>query len=86
VNACKRLLAVAFAGAVLLATVPAPQAIAAYQNQPAVEAPAEEAAPEDQPWTNRFLAPTALAITGLVIVAAGAHYVVRIRGRYRVMP
>jgi beta-lactamase regulating signal transducer with metallopeptidase domain len=52
---------------------------------PAVETvePAEEE--EDQPWTSRFLVPTVLAIGALGVVAAAAFYVVRVRGKYRVV-
>ena len=69
--------------AVLLLFVPAPLAAVgtspAYADvggtaelaQPAVEVPEEAEAEEEEPWTVRFLAP--------------AYYVVRIRGRYRVV-
>jgi len=52
---------------------------------PAVEA--EEAAEDedDQPWTSRFLVPTVLAMGALGVVAAFGYYVVRVRGRYRVV-
>jgi hypothetical protein len=52
---------------------------------PAVEA--EEGAEEEaeQPWTSRFLVPTVLAMGALGVVAAFGFYVVRVRGRYRVV-
>ena len=52
---------------------------------PAVEAvdPAEEE--DDQPWTSRVLVPAVLAIGALGVVAATGYYIVRVRGKYRVV-
>ncbi len=83
--------------AVLLLFVPAPLAIVgsapAYAGtgaqvvaaEPAVEVPeaAEEA--EDDPWTARFLAPAVVVLAVVAVGASLSYYVVRIRGRYRVV-
>ena len=82
--------------AVLLLFVPAPLAI--VDAPPAYAAPAEvvaaepaveipEAAEEDEedPWTSRFLAPAVVVIAAVTVGASLAYYVVRIRGRYRVV-
>ncbi len=53
--------------------------------QPAVEVPEEVEEEEEQPWTMRFLAPATIAIAVITVGAALAYYVVRIRGRYRVV-
>jgi hypothetical protein len=81
--------------AVLLLVVPAPLALSnpspAYAGMseaaaaPAVEAPAPLPPDTTEPWTARFLAPAIVVIGVAVVIAAGAYYVVRIRGRYRVM-
>lgn len=52
---------------------------------PAVEAPAASEEEEEAPWTSRFLVPTVLALGALSVVAAAGFYIVRIRGRYRVV-
>ena len=52
---------------------------------PAIEAPSAEAEEEDQPWTARYLAPTVLALAVVALFASGGYYVVRIRGKYRVV-
>ena len=83
--------------AVLLLFVPAPligvKASPAYAQstaqviaaEPAVEVP-EPAEPEtEDPWTTRFLAPAVVAIAVVAVGASAAYYVVRIRGRYRVV-
>ena len=82
--------------AVLLLFVPAP--LATFQAAPAYAAPSEvlaaepavevpEASEEDEeaPWTARFLAPAVVVIAVLTVGASLAYYVVRIRGRYRVV-
>lgn len=83
--------------AVLLLFVPAPLAAvnapAAYADaagptvlaQPAVEVPEAAEEEEEQPWTMRFLAPATIALAVVTAGAALAYYVVRIRGRYRVV-
>ena len=94
----KQLLAdLARAVAVLLVFVPAPLAVvgapAAVADasaqvvaaEPAVMVPAEAEEAAEQPWTIRFLAPLALILGVVTVVAAIAYYVVRIRGRYRVV-
>ena len=54
-------------------------------NAPAVVIEDESAAIEEAAWTFRFLIPTLLGITGLAVVGVGLGYVVRVRGRYRVI-
>lgn len=80
---------------VLLLLVPAPSALATpppaptdaaaevVVAQPAVEVPEVSEEAEEQPWTQRFLAPAMVALGAVAIAATGAYYVVRIRGRYR---
>lgn len=81
--------------AVLLLFVPAPLAVvgapAAYADaevvaaEPAVVVPEEAEADEEDPWTARFLAP-AVAVLGVIVIGASvSYYVVRVRGRYRVV-
>ena len=53
--------------------------------QPAVEIPEAEEADEEAPWTARFLAPAVVVIAAITVGASLAFYVVRIRGRYRVV-
>ena len=55
------------------------------ENAPAVVIEEESAAVEEAAWTFRFLIPTLLGITGLAVVGVGLGYVVRVRGRYRVV-
>lgn len=85
-----------YALAVLLLFVTAPLALsapspayadtaAAVVAAPAVEAPAPVPPDTEQPWTARFLAPAIVVLGVAVVVAAGAYYIVKVRGRYRVM-
>lgn len=53
--------------------------------EPAVVVPEEAEGSTDDPWTARFLAPLVLVIGVVSLVAAGSYYVVRIRGRYRII-
>lgn len=81
--------------AVLLLFVPAPLAVvgapAAYADaevvaaEPAVVVPEEVEADEEDPWTARFLAPAVAVLGAIVIGASVSYYVVRVRGRYRVV-
>ncbi len=41
--------------------------------------------PTEDAWTFRFLVPTVLALSGLIVVATVVGYGVRVRGRYRVV-
>jgi hypothetical protein len=82
--------------AVLLLFVPAPlsvvnatpamaepaQIVAA---EPAVVVPDAEEDEAEDPWTARFLAPAVVVIAVVAVGASAAYYVVRIRGRYRVV-
>ncbi len=72
-----------------LATLAATPAYAApavvLAAEPAVEVPEEAEADEEDPWTARFLAPAVVVIAVLTVGASLAYYVVRIRGRYRVV-
>ncbi len=82
--------------AVMLLFVPAPLAVVG--TPPAVAEPVQimaaepavvvpEAAEEEaeDPWTARFLAPAVVVIAVVAIGASASYYVVRIRGRYRVV-
>lgn len=82
--------------AVLLLFVPAPFAVvgavpahaapaAVVAAEPAVEVPDVEGDEEEDPWTARFLAPAVVVIAVVTVGASLAYYVVRIRGRYRVV-
>ena len=52
--------------------------------EPAVPAePAEEEA-ADIPWTQRFLAPTVLALGAVGLIGALVYYGARVRGKYKV--
>ncbi len=52
---------------------------------PAVEAPPLAETPTEAPWTQRFLAPTILALGVLGLIGSIVFYGVRIRARYRVV-
>lgn len=52
---------------------------------PAVEAPPLAEEEEEAPWTQRFLAPTVLALGVLGLVGSVVYYGVRIRARYHVV-
>lgn len=52
---------------------------------PAVEAPPEVPETTDAPWTERFLAPTVLALGVLGIAGSVLYYGARVRGRYKVV-
>jgi hypothetical protein len=53
-------------------------------NQPAVILEDDSDEAEDEAWTFRFLVPTLIGGSGLVLLAVVLGYGVRIRGRYRV--
>lgn len=62
----------------------------AFAQEPSGDTPAvvvDEGAPiEAEPaWTFRFMVPTVLAISGLVLAMTVIGYGVRLRGRYRVV-
>jgi len=61
----------------------APSRVAAAE--PAVEVPKALDPALEQPWTARFLAPIVVVIGVVVVGAAGSYYILRIRGRYRVV-
>jgi hypothetical protein len=52
--------------------------------EPAVVVSDAGAAADEPAWTFRFLVPTLLALSGLVLVALVIGYGVRVKGRYRV--
>lgn len=52
--------------------------------EPAVEAPAAEEEAADVPWTQRFLAPTVLALGVVGLLGSIVYYGLRVRGKYRV--
>lgn len=53
--------------------------------EPAVEAPPVVEEDTEQPWTARYLAPAVLVIGIVALIASGAAYMIRVRGRYRVV-
>lgn len=60
------------------------------QGSPSGDAPAvvvDEGAPvpTEDAWTFRFLVPTVLGLSGLIVVATVVGYGRRVRGRYRVV-
>ena len=45
----------------------------------------DEAAAEDDPaWTFRYLVPTLLVLTALILAVVAVAYAIRVKGRYRV--
>lgn len=82
--------------ALVLLFVPAPLSMATAT--PATAEPAQTVAAEpavimpetveeeaEDPWTARFLGPAVVGLGVVAIGASAAYYVVRIRGRYRVV-
>lgn len=53
--------------------------------EPAVEAPPVAEDEPDRPWTQRFLAPTVLALGVVGLLGSIAYYGMRVRGKYRVV-
>ena len=53
--------------------------------EPAVMLPEASEEETEDPWTARFLAPAVVVIGAIVVGASLSYYVVRIRGRYRVI-
>ena len=51
----------------------------------AVPVPPDEVEAADLPWTTRFLPPTLVLLTVLIIVGFAAYYVIRIRRKYEVV-
>ena len=49
-----------------------------------IDTEARAEAAEDGAWTFRFLVPTALVLSALIVVLVAAGYGFRVRGRYRV--
>jgi predicted cobalt transporter CbtA len=49
---------------------------------PAVVVEIGEEAPESEAWTFRYLVPTLMALTGLIVVLTLVGYVLRVRARY----
>ena len=72
-----------------LAVVGTPAAVAEPAQivtaQPAVVVPEEAEEEAEDPWTARFLAPAVVVIAVVAIGASASYYIVRIRGRYRVV-
>jgi hypothetical protein len=83
--------------AVLLLFVPAPLTLIgtpqAYADtgvqvvaaEPAVMVPEVAEEDDEDPWTARFLAPAAVVLGVVAVGAVASYYVVRVRGRYRVV-
>jgi hypothetical protein len=74
-------------GPMLISTQPAlaDSSMQTVTAQPAVEVPPPAAEDEQDPWTARFLAPAVVVIAVVAVGAAVSYYVVRVRGRYRVV-
>jgi len=53
--------------------------------EPAVPAPPPEKPDTEQPWTARFIIPTVVAVSILLILGLIWYYVFRIANRYRVV-
>jgi hypothetical protein len=81
---------------VLLLFVPAPLAMlntpraqattaVVVAADPAVQVPVTQPAATEDPWTARFLAPAVVVIAVIAVGAAVSYYIVRIRGRYRIL-
>lgn len=73
-----------------LAIVGSPAAVADVSAQivaaePAVMVPEAEEEETEDPWTSRFLAPAVAVLGAVAVGSAAAYYVVRVRGRYRVV-
>ncbi len=66
------------------ATTAADSAQVMAGDMPAVEAPAEEADEEEDPWTARFLAPTVMLLGVVALVGSIGYYAVCVRGKYRI--
>lgn len=49
---------------------------------PAVVVEIGEEAPESEAWTFRYLVPTLIALTGLIVAVTLVGYVLRVRARY----
>lgn len=54
----------------------------ASEDVPAVVVEGGDEAEEDEAWTFRYMVPTFMALTGLVVVAVVVGYFVRVRSRY----
>jgi hypothetical protein len=67
----------------LAAPSPATAALDTIVAQPAVEVVEESEEADEQPWTQRFLAPAMVVLGVIAVGASAAYYVVQIRGRYR---
>lgn len=63
---------------------PAPATTAAPSDGPSPAVVVEDAteAPESDAWTFRYMVPTLMALTGLIVVATLVGYVLRVRARY----
>lgn len=59
-------------------------AVQQAQDEPAVVIDDSEGAVEEEAWTFRFLVPTLMAITGLLVVGLIVWYLQGFKGRYRV--
>lgn len=54
-------------------------------DQPPVVVDGAAVVPTEEAWTFRFLIPTVLVASGLIVAATVVGYGVRVRGRYRVV-
>ena len=80
-----RFLAAAFLVLFLLGVAPAiAQQDTADENAPAVVIEDAPEAFEEEAWTFRYLVPTLIGVTGIVIIGVALGYALRVGSRYRV--
>ncbi len=92
VNLCPvRLSSVALSLGIVVGLLAIPVAVSpptglslAQAQEPVLEAPPAEEEAGDDAWTFRFLVPTAIVLSTIVVVVVVILYGVRVRGRYRV--
>ena len=71
--------------AFVLGIAPASAQQAPPGDTPAVVVDEGAPVPTEDAWTFRFLVPTVLALSGLIVVGTVIGYGLRVRGRYRVV-
>ncbi len=69
----------------LALAAPALAGVQVVAAEPAVVVPEEAEEAEEDPWTARFLGPAVVVIAVVSVGSAASYYLVRVRGRYRVV-
>lgn len=69
----------------LVLAAPASAQVQVVAAEPAVVVPEEAEEATEDPWTARFLGPAAVVIAVVAVGSAASYYLVRVRGRYRVV-